>query len=113
MGRGKRKDGGHRKHYKDMLKISLRSLHIDVDPWESLARDRSSWRSQITHGAKAAEAERIENAQRKRAARKDQIAITDVPVPTQKCSTCGRFFYARIESISHLRTHQNHQTTHS
>ena len=71
-------------------------------PWESLARDRSSWRSQITHDAKAAEAEQLENSQHKWAACKDRMASTVVPVPTQKCSTCGRSFCACIGLISHL-----------
>ena len=37
MCRDKRKVGGQKKRYKDVLKISLRSPHIDVDFLESLA----------------------------------------------------------------------------
>ena len=37
MCRGKRKVGGQKKRYKDLLKISLRSIRIDVDFLESLA----------------------------------------------------------------------------
>ena len=37
MRRGKRKVGGQKKRYKDLLKISLRSIRIDVDFLESLA----------------------------------------------------------------------------
>ena len=64
----------------------------------------------MAHGAKAVEAEQFENAQRKRVARKDKPASTDIPAPILKCSTCGRSFRARIGLISHLRTHQNRQT---
>ena len=113
MCRDKRKVGGQKKRYKDTLKISLRSLHIDIDFREPLAQDRWSRHSKITYGAIAAEVERIENAQSKRAARNNLTASTDVPIPTQKCSTCGRSFRARKGLISHLRTRQNDQTTHS
>lgn len=65
------------------------------------------------HGAEAAEAEWLENVQCKWASHKDRIANTDVPVPTQKSSTCGRSFCAHIPLIEHLQTHQNHQTTQS
>ena len=37
MRRGKRKVRGQKKRYKDLLKISLRSIRIDVDFLESLA----------------------------------------------------------------------------
>ena len=44
---GKRFMGGHFKHYKDSLKVSLKNFGIDPDKWESVAMERATWRSAI------------------------------------------------------------------
>ena len=38
---GKRTAGGQKKRYKDGLKATLKSLDINVNTWESLAKDRT------------------------------------------------------------------------
>ena len=103
--RGKRSVGGQRKRFKDSLKGSLKDFNINPDTWETLAADRSTWRSHITQGAKRAEEARVQTAERRRELRKAKASdVTETP-PTHSCSTCGRGFRARIGLISHLRTH--------
>ena len=60
------------------------------NPTQKSAYQRLKIVVQQNHGSRTAEAEQLENAQRKQAARKDRTATTDVPVPIWKCSTCGR-----------------------
>lgn len=104
LAQGKRHVGCPKKRYKDNLKASLRELHIDIDKWESNARDRSEWRSSITKGAKAAEISRISEAERKRAIRKG--LLPEKPNSSSfVCNFCHRSFRAQIGLISHLRTH--------
>ena len=102
---GKRSVGRPKKRFKDNLKASLRELNIDTDTWESLATDRSMWRSSITKGAKAAETLRISEAEKKREIRKNSN-VTAPATDSFICSFCQRTFLAQIGLISHLRTHR-------
>lgn len=52
---GKRKVGGQKMRYKDRLKVSLKSLGIDILSWEHLAQNRPMWHSLTSKGAKSAE----------------------------------------------------------
>ena len=112
LSRGKRSAGGQKKRFKDSLKESLKSFHIDTKSWETVAQDRQSWRRNITSGAQIAERHLIAEAQKKRAARKDRILNTHIPNSDHICPSCGRGFYARIGLYSHLRTHQRGASTH-
>ena len=44
---GKRKRGGHNLRYKDVLKRHLKAADMDVDTWESDAKNRPFWRKKI------------------------------------------------------------------
>jgi hypothetical protein len=63
--------GGQKKHFKDSLKVSLKSLSIDVNSWETLAQNRQEWRCSITSGVRLAEERRKPEAQVKRVIRKN------------------------------------------
>ena len=103
---GKRSVGGQKKRFKDCLKASFKSLGIDHNTWETLAKDRPAWRGKLSPGSSAAEARRIKEAQTKRAVRKARAASTATSAPTHMCPTCGRAFRARIGLTSYLRTHR-------
>ena len=51
LSEGIRKVGGQKKRFKDSLKVSLKNFSINTDSWETLAADRPTWCSLITHGA--------------------------------------------------------------
>ena len=51
-----------------VLKASMKDFGVDHNSWETLAQDRSAWRSAIHKGAAAYEQQRIETAKTKQAA---------------------------------------------
>jgi len=73
---GKRSAGGQKKRYKDSLKVSVKDFGIRDNTWETLAKNRSAWRAGITSGAHSAEARRLDEAEKKRAARKARAGST-------------------------------------
>jgi hypothetical protein len=105
---GKRSLGGQKKRYIDTLKASLKNCAINLDSWESLAIDRSSWRSQVYAGAVAFERKRTDDASQKRAARKSRASssLSLQRQPDIPCPYCTRLFRAQIGLISHLRIHR-------
>ena len=106
---GKRSQGGQKKRYKDMLKVSLKRFNIKPETWEKQALDRTIWRSQTKKGAALYEHRRIVEAQRKRGLRKSRADSSGAPEDLI-CPTCGRSFRARIGLIGHSRTHQPRPT---
>ena len=82
---GKRSHGGQKKRYKDTvtLKASLTDFNIPIESWEQVVQDRAKWRGLIRRGASEYEANRISEAEQKRAQRKSRakaspIALTSV-----------------------------------
>ena len=57
----KRRTGGQKLRYKDMLCHHLQNVGINQANWESLASDRLVWRKKVSSGLKKFEDERIEN----------------------------------------------------
>ena len=105
---GKRSNGGQKKRYKDILKVSLKDFSIPTVSWEQIAQDRTKWRSLIKRGAGEYEAKRISEAEQKRAQRKarTKASPTELSSSDLSCSICNRQFRAKIGLISHLRTHK-------
>ena len=66
LSEGKWHRGRPKKRFKDSLKDSLHSLGIPHDTWETLATEKSTWRSTVCTGAQRAEEKRIAIATQKR-----------------------------------------------
>ncbi|KAK3549920.1 hypothetical protein QTP86_016775 [Hemibagrus guttatus] len=61
---GKQRTGGQHKHFKDSLKVSLKTMGISSDSWEELAQDRIAWHSAANKGFKEAKAKRADESRR-------------------------------------------------
>ena len=57
---GKRKRGGQKLRYKDVLKRHLKAADMDVDTWESDAKNRPFWRKKILDAGNTIERKRKE-----------------------------------------------------
>ena len=79
--------------------------------WEILAKNSSAWRAGITSGAHSAEARRLDEAEKKRSARKARAGSTSAIGSEHRCPTCGKDCHALIGLLSHLRTHRPISTT--
>ena len=95
-----------RKRDKDSLKVSVKDFGICDNSWETLAKNRSAWRAGITSGAHSAEARRMDETEKKRAAQKARAGSTSALGSEHTCPTCGKDCRARIGLLSHLRTHR-------
>lgn len=82
--------------------MSLEDLDINPNTWESLARDRPTWRSKVSTGTRARENRRTAKA--RMSATKARASSTSRAPPTHTCTICGRDFWARIGLSSYLRT---------
>ena len=103
---GRRSQGGQKKRYKDTLKAAMKNFEIDHENWESLAVDRTTWRTLTYNGAVDYENKRQNDAIDKRLRRKTDIFNSNqVPHP---CPQCGRILRSRIGLISHIKTHKQH-----
>ena len=81
LAEGKRSYGDQNKQFKDCLKVSLKAFDIDTASWETLAHDRSPWRSAIQNGSQPAEVRRTAEAQKKCELRKTRAASTGSSAP--------------------------------
>jgi len=99
---GTRSHGGQQKRYKDMLKSNLKACGIAPNQLETLAQDRSSWRTLCKVSVQQFESERVTELRRKRSQRKAGERPTTGGFT---CDTCGRICASRIGLHSHRRTH--------
>ena len=78
--------------------ISEELFGINVENWELIAVDRTSWRSTIAHGIAHFESRRRELAEERRAARKAKKSnpITDSGDESRTCPACGRVCGSRF-----------------
>ena len=94
---GKRKQGGQRKRYKDVLKASLKSYGIDPSSFENIANNRTLWRTSFNNGLKifeAARTARLREQRRRRHAR--DIGPQPSPDSQFACGNCQRICDSRI-----------------
>ena len=97
---GKRPTGRPLLRYRDVCKKDMKACSIDFTTWESLAGDRSSWRSAVRCGVKKSEEARNAALAEKRTTRK--TAVDQPQQPTNHiCSRCGRDCHSRIGLFSH------------
>ena len=62
----KRRTGGRKLRYKNMLRHHLQNVGINQDNWESLASDRLVWRKKVSSGLKKFEDERMKKLEERR-----------------------------------------------
>ena len=105
LAKGKRKQGGQRKRFKDTLKQNLKKASIDVDNWENLTADRPAWRSAVYDGIVNFEKSRCAEAETKRQIRKERATVVVNSHSKHLCSECGKDCHSRIDLFSHRRTH--------
>ena len=55
---GKRKCGGQKLRYRDVVKRHLKTADMDVETWEMKASDRFTWRKKIYDAGKTVERKR-------------------------------------------------------
>ena len=96
-------NGDQKKHFKDTLKVSMKSFGITPNSLEYLAQDRDKWYEAVKRGAKVSEASRNAVTELHRMLRKG--TATSASAVTIPYSHCPRLFHAQIGLISHLRTH--------
>ena len=96
--------GGQRKRYKDVLKLTLKAYNIPVDEWQALVQDRPAWRAAICKGTKHFERSRLQSLDDKRSARKDRVPNPSTAVP---CQLCGKICASTIGLQAHMHKHQH------
>ena len=102
---GKRKQGGQRKRYKDVLKASpLKSYEIDPSSFENIANKHTLWRTSCNNGLKIFETARTARLREQRR-RRHAGDIGPQPSPDSQfvCGDCQRICASRIGLISHRR----------
>ena len=103
LAHGSRSCGGQYKRYKDTLKANLKACDIPANELESLALDRSSWRTTCREAIEKHETKRIGQLKDKRRQRKNQTAAQTGEF---ECDVCSRICRSRIGLIAHRRTHR-------
>ena len=86
---GARSRGRPSLRYKDSCKRDLKGAGMDLETWESLAKNRGAWRSAVRIRVEKAEEERTTTLQQKRAKRKAK-STQDTTASPFICPTCSR-----------------------
>jgi len=95
--------GGQLKRYKDNLKNILNQCGIPLSDIESLAKDRTTWRTTCSDAVSRFEDRRVNSLKEKRVQLKE-----GPPVDSDfQCVTCGRMCRSRIGLFAHTRTHRS------
>ena len=92
---GKRKVGGQKLRYKDVIKRHLKSADINIDTWETLAADRNVWRSTLHSGK--------QTIQRKFVDASDQRHYRRHNPGVNPCSICDKMFHTVRGVLQHQR----------
>ena len=103
---GKRRIGGPKLRFKDLLKYSLGKVGIPFQQFEALAHNRISWRSSIKKGVYDFEQKRISHQQIKRAARKGTIVCQPDGPKVYQCPDCPRICLSKAGLASHANVHK-------
>ena len=92
---GKRRRGGQKLRYKDVIKRHLKATDISIENWENIARDRARWRSAIRFGKANITNEQITAMQRSHYQRHNQ--------GNHSCIDCGKLFHTGRGLQQHKR----------
>ena len=102
LAEGKRPVGIPQLRFKDICKRDLKSLNIDRNSWETLAKEKSAWTGAVKDGLVAFEETLTLNAEEKRR-RKKMKQHEGHKDSTFICPTCGKDCHSRIALSSHSR----------
>jgi len=103
---GQLKDGNRPKsrprlRYKDVVKRDLKKTDIDIETWESIADDRSIWRTVCYEGVRKAEEDRLQNLKLKREKRKAKKRMKDALIAF-KNPHCEKDFSVQRVLTNHI-----------
>ena len=98
---GQRGIGRPQLRYKDACKRDMRALDININSWEELAADCTSWRSTLHKQLQSGEKKLTVAAAEKQAHKKEMAAYR--PEPTHRCDLCDRVCHSHIGLYSHRR----------
>ena len=90
-----------KKRFKDSLKKTLGTCHIDHHQWSTLAADRQAWRPTVHQIVSIFEDSRRANLREKRRRRKIQGASAAIPDQNFNCRCCSQTWLSRIGLVSH------------
>ena len=105
-----RKAGVTEGGFRDALKHNMKQCGISVDQWETVAGDRTRWRTGIKQGVEFFEAKRLTAMGEQRATGKNRLQQQQAGAgggdPSFVCSVCQRDCHSRKRIVSHSRTHR-------
>ena len=99
---GNRPKGRPRLRYKDAVKRDLKKTDIDIETWESIADDRSTWRAVCYEGVRKAEENRLQDLKLKREKRKAKERLNEMPLIIYKCPHCEKDFSVQRVLTNHI-----------
>ena len=107
LAQGQRSVGGQKKRFKDNLKSTLKKCSIQPSTLETVASNRSQWRSATHKGVQSFELARTNARIEKRNNRHARQAGPPRP-PDEgvQCPTCGKRCASEFGLRSHQRVHQ-------
>ena len=105
LSHGTRSAGRPLKRYRDQVLSSLRACHLDSNSFETLARERTKWRSACFKGLKECEGDRLKWLEEQRKKRRTKKDAPVTKTPSYFCDICGRGCLSPLGLFSHKRTH--------
>lgn len=109
---GKRSVGAPRRRYKDQLKQQLSQCGLDHRSWETLAANRSGWRSSTRAAVRKYEAKKTQAAKDKRKQRKEASTQAQSDIRDFLCASCSRPCKSRIGLYSHQKACLSRNSSH-
>ena len=93
---GQRRQGGPKKRFKDQAKVTLKKCRIQPSNLETLAADRTAWRTSISRGIATLEQDRTAKLTLKRQQRHARQNTPALPNPHLTCRICGKDISLRL-----------------
>ena len=98
---GQRSTGWLQLRYKDACKRDMKALDININSWEDLTTDCTSWRSTLHKQLQTSEKKLTVAAAEKLACKKEMAA--NRPESMHRCNLCNRDCHSHIGLYSHRR----------
>ena len=98
---GQRSTGHPQLRYKDACKRDIKVLNININSWEDLAANHTSWRSMLHKQLQSVKKKLTAMAAEKRACKKEMAA--NRPESMHRCDLCNQDCHSHIGLYSHRR----------